>query len=356
MEETTPPPARDISALNTDVMTRMMNFLDISEVATGPRAVSSSWDGIATQARKALAAAILAAPGVRLRGLTSAAGRRLNGAVGTLAAPRKRRKSDGRFPVNVRDPVTGETGGSRGVRYIKLSNLQPATAQEVAAAKPYTTTSRVKEAHGRALEMALGVGRFEVNQMYDRAIRGPAAADFNLFRSMPLADPRMQRLFASMWTYWNVIPGRPAGMDPGRYTLCDTVIQWLLSNADGFQQYAEADGVAGNARHTMLAHVVRAMRVWETERLAENFYIVRDVPYGTLMVSEDLERVYLVRGIVDKIAGIIARANRGGRQQLVHLTLLPLCDMWTPVEILPNTCFRSNALYCTAMAWILILA
>jgi hypothetical protein len=141
-----------------------------------------------------------------------------------------------------------------------------------------------------------------------------------------------------MWTHWDLPPVDAGykGAEHG-FTIYELITSYLQHNVDHHLRMLKEkdqhgnpmgdpriDGEKGEMLHPRFVHSVAA---WGKERVPGYFWIVRDTPSGTLVCTEDLSKVYLVAGIVEKIGNIAAR--RGPLPVLLYTTLLPIFQYWT---------------------------
>ena len=77
----------------------------------------------------------------------------------------------------------------------------------------------------------------------------------------------------------------------------------------------------GEDAEYFVSNLTRSMAAWGTERVTGNFYIVRDVPRGTLVVDERRENVYLVLGMASVIGAMCHALPHFAR-----ITILPVFE------------------------------
>jgi hypothetical protein len=161
--------------------------------------------------------------------LTSAAGAKLNGTIGTVAG--KRHEVNGRFPITLVHSITG----IKEIKAIKPVNLNLFVAQngteeeeEIMSIVSYTKTSKLRTAHGMILDQILTLARWESNIICGNKL----ANNYEAFTRIPRNHPEMPRLNSLTFTYWHTSPAL-AGYHGVEKPLFDLTVEALaVRNTD----------------------------------------------------------------------------------------------------------------------------
>mmetsp|Transcript_3513 Transcript_3513/g.6430 ORF Transcript_3513/g.6430 Transcript_3513/m.6430 type:complete len:559 (-) Transcript_3513:84-1760(-) len=298
------PPATIGTISSTILADEIFGCLTLADLDESTRKVSREWNE-ASHAKRAYHLKCLNKKGTRVKifGLTSAAGAKLNGTIGTVAG--KRHEVNGRFPVKLAHSITGveET------KAIKPSNLNIFVAQnekeeeEEMSIVNYTKNSKLRTAHGMILDQILTLARWESNIICGNKLTNT----YESFVKIPRSNPEMGRLNSLTFTYWHTSPAL-AGYHGVEKPLFDSTVDTLADQEDhicsklGTETKWKADGPNGKY---VVRNFVRFMRSWEKERITGEFWVMKVVPTGTIMVLKgegELGPVYLVKGM-DSVIG-----------------------------------------------------
>ena len=368
--------------LSSNSVLEVLAFLYFDEVGGAPRAISRHWSSCAND-RRAQHHAQLGVEGgcvARIAGLQSAAGQLVNDKIGAIVGYVA---ASGRYAI-----AWQRADGSTIQKSIKPRNLVPLCAvalERVAhrydAAKnaylhrPLRTplgmvtgaygsyrSGRIDIRHGVAEDMALMIGRWQMNESYDNVY--DRSIPLHQFLSMNRGDPRMYKVSTSMWTRWEMSCGDEYNHQTVRELIEATLVTNVPAVCGGVPLSAEVStldvrrrlpaprGEAGegpleSADRALLGNLLRFLRTWGSERVSGPFYVVRDAPNGTLLVealdysaaghgggtADDAKRrVYLALGGNSRI-GELTMQNPINRRTphlapLVQLTLLPMLHFY----------------------------
>ena len=286
-------------------------------------------------------------PGIEIHSLTSPSGSKLNGAIGYFADGHgyieileqlqglTTVSTDTRVHIVIDRPCTGE----QKIIKAKLKNLRPSqTPPPRNDPKPYTTTGLLRENHGRMVDFALSVGRYESNNI--GCFYEPFVDDLDGIMAMDRSRPEMAQMMNFMWTHWDLAPSEAGYKGAAHGFNVYELITYLLQHNEPMhvQQSKEKDArgnpmgdkrIDGKRGELLHPNFIKSVRNWGKERLPGYYWVVRDTPSGTLMCSEDLTKVYLVKGIVDKIGNVAARGGNGALPKLLYTTIVPIFQYLT---------------------------
>eukprot|EP00978_Attheya_sp_CCMP212_P006266 scaffold14188_cov50-Attheya_sp.AAC.5 len=297
------PPATIGTISSTILADEIFGCLTLTDLDESTRKVSREWNEAST-AKRAYHLKCLNKKGTRVKifGLTSAAGAKLNGTIGTVAG--ERHEVNGRFPVKLVHSITGveETKAIKPLN-LNLFVAQKKEEEEEMSIVNYTKNAKLRTAHGMILDQILTLARWESNKICGNKLTNT----YESFVKIPRSNPEMGRLNSLTFTYWHTSPAL-AGYRGVEKPLFDSTVDTLADQEDhicrtlGTETKWNADGPNGKY---VVRNFVRFMRSWEKERITGEFWVMKVVPTGTIMVSKGeggLGPVYLVKGM-DSVIG-----------------------------------------------------
>jgi hypothetical protein len=152
---------------------------------------------------------------------------------------------------------------------------------------PLVEDAHLVEVSGRSLSELLDIARFSV-YAYGLSTISPAAA--NILKSGIVAMPLLRRgymndlaaLNSGVYSYWDNLGSAPEG-----------VFDYIKSTSDA------------NPHCKYHSHIEQDVQYWRTSRLFGDFYVVCCRPDGTVIMSKNLEKVYLVLGLAQSLVTAI---------------------------------------------------
>jgi hypothetical protein len=289
------------------LVTEILSYLTLDELQASAREVAQNWNSVCNEQKqhwfqtlsKAKAKALLF-------GLKSPKGQALNGRIATIKGVRN---TEGRFPIQVTNYLTGVTENIG----VKACNLNPFVVrvgvdQEEENILKYSDNSKLRQSHATMLDQLLMLARYECN-----IINGlPGPEDFDAFMMLPRGHPCLVLLNSTLFTWFRTSPAL-AGHRQQRGKVGPVMDLLVRALIDGdqeqiYQKVAEqaplwkTDGPRGKY---MARNFVHFMKAWDRERVTGHFLVTHIFPTGTIMVKveEDMEegqysfgKVYLVKG------------------------------------------------------------
>lgn len=168
-------------------------------------------------------------------------------------------------------------------------------------------TARLREEVARPFSFILDILRFAcLNMGLVSGISGAAKkivgspSDMHLLRASHLYDDLL-KCNTAMYTHWDCDYSGQSG-----------AYSYLLQSAE--MNRGQPD--------TSWIEFVDEARFWKANRIHDCFYVYKERSDGTVVISQDITRVYLVQGIRDSLAEIFIRNGRSLPVQ-GHTTLLP---------------------------------
>jgi len=150
------------------------------------------------------------------------------------------------------------------------------------------------ESSGRLLSCIIDAGRYACIEFHTVTLNAQAdklvnnVSDMNNLRTGGFHG-ELLKLNAGMYSYWNSMP---SSHDYG-------VFKWLREFADMNERFQPG----------LIASIDKDVKYWNNDRVYGNFFVLFERPDGTIVVSNDCKKVYLVLGLADSLAKPILRSS-----------------------------------------------
>eukprot|EP00040_Diaphanoeca_grandis_P023952 m.131002 g.131002 ORF g.131002 m.131002 type:complete len:509 (+) comp29515_c0_seq6:126-1652(+) len=175
----------------------------------------------------------------------------------------------------------------------------------VSGVEKYTWDAKLTLDDGMSLDYFLALARYQYNERYaapEHRIVG-YTNDFEGFMHLPRSHPKLGVLNAIMYTLWHC----------GFEGIAGTGVYHLA------QETFELNGETEDEK-LKIKDALKASKTWPLSRIFGKFFVHSVEDEGTIMVSENLKKVYLVLGMGDSVWSCCLPANP---PVMIECTVLP---------------------------------